>query len=732
MSGQGTGDCAAAERSSILIVDDLPGQRLVLETILGDLGQDLVFANSGSEALREVLRREFAVILLDVNMPDIDGFETATLIRRYKRSAHTPIIFVTAYADEIQTARGYSLGAVDYILAPVVPDVLRSKIKVFVDLHVMQRQIRRQADERVALAAAEAAQRAAEQNTLRSNFLSGASRVLSASLDIEVGKRSLLQLIVPEIADAATLVLFEDDGSFSCASSCGLDESRVRVVSAQCVFDELAPSVRDALSAAVATGKRVALGPERRSVSVVDTRPTHGKQAAFPLIAGERALGALWVRLNDAPEVVATLEELATRAAVAFENARLYRNLQAEVLERQQTEALLQKADQRKDEFLAMLSHELRNPLAPIRNAVEVIRMVAPSEPKLSWATDVTERQVGHLARLIDELLDVARISQGKIVLRAEPLDLLEAVAHGVETARPLIDSRRHVLTEKIPPGPIWLRGDSARLSQVISNLLNNAAKYTEEGGAIHLAVSVEDGYATIAVRDNGIGIDADLLPKVFDLFKQGEQTLDRAQGGLGVGLTLAQRLAELHNGRIEALSGGAGMGAEFRLVLPCLTEVRQSSNAGDQTVEAQREGPVKCRVLVVDDNIDAAETVAVFLELAGHQVKAVTDGAQALACAPVFAPEVVVLDIGLPGMDGYQVARRLRVTEQTQTALLIALTGYGQDTDRERAQQAGFDHHLVKPADPGELARMIMDWRAGPDAGRERHSRLGAGRLSG
>ncbi len=727
MTGQGTDDCAAAERSSILIVDDLPEQRLVLETILGDLGQDLVFANSGSEALREVLRREFAVILLDVNMPDMDGFETATLIRRYKRSAHTPIIFVTAYADEIQTARGYSLGAVDYILAPVVPEVLRSKIKVFVDLNIMQRQVRRQADERVALAAAEAARRAAEQNTLRSNFLSGASRVLSASLDIEVGKRSLLQLIVPEIADAATLVLFENDDSFSCASSCGLDESRARVVSAQCEFDELAPSVRDALSTAVATGKRVSLSPERRSVSVVDTRPTHNRQAAFPLIAGERALGALWVRLNDAPEVVATLEELATRAAVAFENARLYRNLQAEVLERQQTEALLQKADQRKDEFLAMLAHELRNPLAPIRNAVEVIRMVAPPEPKLSWATDVTERQVGHLSRLIDELLDVARISQGKIELRAEPLDLLEAVAQGVETARPLIDSRRHVLTEKIPPGPIWLRGDSARLSQVISNLLNNAAKYTEEGGAIHLAVSVEDGYATITVRDNGIGIDADLLPKVFDLFKQGEQTLDRAQGGLGVGLTLAQRLAKLHNGRIEASSGGAGMGAEFRLVLPCLTEVRQSSNTEDPTVEAQGEGPVKCRVLVVDDNIDAAETVAVFLELAGHQVKAVTDGAQALACAPVFAPEVVVLDIGLPVMDGYQVARRLRATEQTQASLLIALTGYGQDTDRERALQAGFDHHLVKPADPGKLAQMIVDWRAGPEAARESLDRHGA-----
>lgn len=713
LTGQaGDYDSAAAERSSILIVDDLPEQRLVLETILADLGQNLVFANSGSEALREVLKREFAVILLDVNMPDIDGFETATLIRNYKRSAHTPIIFVTAYADEILTARGYSLGAVDYILAPVVPEVLRSKIKVFVELNIMQRQVRRQANERIARVAAEAAQRAAEQNTLRSNFLSRASRILSASLDIEVGKRSLLELIVPEIADAATLVLLDDAASFDRALNYELNELRTSFKFSECEFGKLSPAVQDALSVALTTGKPIAPGSDRRS-RASDKPSTPGKQAVVvPLLAGERSLGAMWVRLNDAPETATLLEELATRAAVAFENARLYRSLQAEVLERQQAETLLQEANQRKDEFLAMLSHELRNPLAPIRNAVEVIRMIAPSEPKLSWATDVTERQVGHLTRLIDELLDVARINQGKIVLRAEPIDLLEVVAQSVETVRPFIDSRRHVLTQKIPPGPIWLRGDSARLSQVISNLLNNAAKYTEEGGAIHLAVSLEEGHTAITVRDNGIGIDAHLLPKVFDLFKQGEQSLDRAQGGLGVGLTLAQRLAQLHNGSIEVSSGGAGMGAEFRVLLPCLTEVKQLSNASDHAIAEIQPG-VNCRVLVVDDNLDAAETVAVFLELAGHQVKAVTDGMQALACAPVYAPEVVVLDIGLPVIDGYQLARRLRATEQTRASLFIALTGYGQDADRERALQAGFDRHLVKPADPYELARIIADWRA-------------------
>ena len=696
---------ATAERGSILIVDDLPAQRLVLETILADLGQQLVFASSGSQALREVLRQEFAVILLDVNMPDIDGFETATLIRRYKRSAHTPIIFVTAYADEMQTARGYSLGAVDYILTPVVPDVLRSKVKVFVDLHNMQRQLRRQSNERIALAAAEAAQAAAEQNTRRSTFLSRASRVLSASLDVEVGKRSLLELVVPEITQGAALVLRAADLQLE-VTRCEVDSAGRRLLST-CGLDELAPAIRNALSFELADAESSAEYPQPREDAGLDP-----SSFVVPLITGERSVGAMWVKLNDVPENKTLMNELATRAAMAFENARLYQILQTEVGERQQAEALLQDANQRKDEFLAMLSHELRNPLAPIRNAVEVIRRIAPPDPKLGWATDVTERQVDHLTRLIDDLLDVARISQGKIVLQTQPVDLLQVVSQSVETVRPFIESRRHLLTQTLPSGPVMLRGDFARLSQVVSNLLHNAAKYTDDGGAIHVSVSVDETATTIAVRDNGIGIEPDLLSKVFDLFEQGERSLDRSQGGLGVGLTLAQRLVHLHHGRIEVASAGAGRGSEFRVLLPCLTEVNHVIKGEDRAAALERT-KANCRVLVVDDNLDAAQTVAVLLELAGHEVKAVGDGMQALSCAPVYAPEVIVLDIGLPVIDGYELAQKLRKTDQTRGSLIIALTGYGQHSDRERAMQAGFDRYLIKPADPEELTRMIADWRA-------------------
>ncbi len=685
------------EKSSILIVDDLPEKLLVFETVLEDLGQNLVFVRSGNEALREVLKREFAVILLDVNMPDIDGFETASLIRKYKRSAHTPIIFITAYADEIQTTQGYSLGAVDYILSPVVPEVLRTKVKVFVDLHIMQRRVRRQADERVALAAAEAARRAAEENTRRSNFLSQASRVLSGSLDVVVGLNRLVELVVPVIGESAVVMLRADSsasgdwvrcvqGSLAGGESASISECRP---------EDLPWSLRDTFA------------------RVIDTRSSiaQGSTLTVPLLIGERALGALAVTGSGEPLDRPVLEDLASRAAIALENARLYRSLEAEIVERRQAQTKLQEANQRKDEFLAMLSHELRNPLAPIRNAIEVIRRIAAPEPRLKWATDVTDRQVNHLTRLVEELLDVARISQGKIVLQMEPIDLLSVIAQGVETVRPFIDARRHTLSIKVPDGPVWLRGDFARLSQVVANLLNNAAKYTEEGGRIQLSLVVQPGQAIITVRDNGMGIEPELLPNVFELFEQGKRSLDRSQGGLGVGLTLVQRLVQLHNGEVEVTSQGLGEGAEFRVLLPCLSEVRQPETASSGPLTA---GPVEgCRVLVVDDNRDAAETVAMFLELAGHEVKSVNDGPQALTSAAVFAPEVVVLDIGLPGMDGYEVARRMRQLPETRASLLIALTGYGQKGDQAQARAAGFDHHLVKPADPSAVSDLIAQWRA-------------------
>jgi len=357
-----------------------------------------------------------------------------------------------------------------------------------------------------------------------------------------------------------------------------------------------------------------------------------------------------------------------------------------------------------------MLSHELRNPLAPIRMALEVIRRVAPPEPKLTWATDVTGRQVAHLTRLVEDLLDVARINQGKIALRSGPLDLRAVVAHAVETARPFIESRRHQLHTMVPDAPVALRGDFARLSQVVANLLNNAAKYTEEGGSIELSLELRQGEAVIAVRDNGIGIDDELLPNLFELFEQGKRSLDRSQGGLGVGLTLVHRLVELHQGSVTATSAGPGRGSEFRVVLPCLSEVGDGASTplGEHHEAPQR---VACRILVVDDNHDAADALKVLLELSGHEVKSVANGSDALASAPVFAPDVIVLDIGLPEMDGYALARRLRELPSTRASCFIALTGYGQPADRDRAREAGFDHHLTKPADPDALLTLLDAW---------------------
>lgn len=711
-------DQAEVDKANILIVDDLPEKLLVLGTVLEDLGQNLVFVRSGREALREVLQQEFAVILLDVNMPDIDGLETASLIRQYKRSAHTPIIFTTAFPDEIQAAQGYSLGAVDYILSPVVPEILRTKVKVFVELHIMQRRARQQAEERVKLAAAEAARRTAEENTQRSNFLAHASRILSGSLDVGVGTHELLRLTVPELARFAALVMLRDLSAPERVLSCWVPHGETAPAFHERDFGDLPAAAQEAFRQALTSRRRVGLHAEDLR-NWLHAMPLQAS-AVVPLVIGERALGALMVAAENSQIDWPALEELASRAAIAFENAYLYCSLQSEILERRQAEKKLQSSNNRKDEFLAMLSHELRNPLAPIRTAVEVIRRTAPPEPELVWAMDVTDRQVRHLTRLVEELLDVARISQGKIVLQTEPVDLLAVIAQGVETMRPYIDARRQTLTQILPDAPVWLRGDFARLSQVIANLLNNSAKYTDEGGHIHLELKVDDGTAVISVRDNGIGIEADLLPNVFELFEQGHRTLDRSQGGLGVGLTLVQRLVELHNGRVDAFSEGPGKGSEFNVYLPCLSKVKRP----EKNIEPPApELAGSRRVLVVDDNIDAADTTAMFLRLLGHDVKTAHDGEQALACAPLYVPDIVVLDIGLPTLDGYEVARRLRKAPETRNCLLIAVTGYGQESDRQQVFQAGFDKHLIKPADPHVLGEIIARWQVSPEQTRSLHT---------
>ena len=691
----------ATDQVDILIVDDLAEKLLVFETVLGDLKQNLVFARSGADALRQILRRDFAVILLDVNMPDMDGFETATLIRRYKRSSHTPIIFITSYADEMQTARGYSLGAVDYIPSPVVPEVLRSKVRVFVELQILQKRIARQAEERIALAASEAALKVAEELTRRSTMLADLSHALSGVLDLEAGMQVLLAHVVPVLAANATVALLDDAGVVTHA------------LTRASLFDG------DAASIALAPGSLPSahFGLLRAALALPPTAQgrglpfSDGALQMLLLVHGGRVLGALWIDGELTMPGAALLDEVAARAAISFSAAGLYRDLQCEIAERRQAEARLEESSKRKDEFLAMLSHELRNPLTPIRNAVEVIRLIAPADDKLRWAADVTDRQVRQLTRLVDELLDVARISQGKIVLQPQCLDLVALVGQCIESQRDAMAARRQTLVLGLPNSPLNLNGDATRLAQVVNNLLTNATKYTPEGGTISVSVAREssrDGeFALLDVGDDGIGIDADLLPHVFELFEQGKRALDRTQGGLGVGLTLVQRLVRLHDGDVQATSAGTGLGSLFRVRLPCLAAV-DATPVGEEGGTRLPEAAVARRILVVDDNVDVVETTSMLLALSGHEVRSAKDGLQALHVAADFAPDVVLLDIGLPLMDGYEVARRMRQMPQVADALLIALTGYGQQGDRQRGRDAGFDGHMLKPVDPHALAKLI------------------------
>jgi PAS domain S-box-containing protein len=374
-----------------------------------------------------------------------------------------------------------------------------------------------------------------------------------------------------------------------------------------------------------------------------------------------------------------------------------------DITERKRAEEALREADRRKDEFLAMLAHELRNPLAPIRTGIEIMQHINVADPQLRNIRDMLGRQVHQLGRLVDDLLDVSRITRGKVQLRRESLELATAVARAVEISRPVIDARRHKLTVHPWPEPLLLEADPVRLAQVFANLLNNAAKFTDEGGRLELKMTREDGQAVVRVRDTGIGIAADMLPHVFDLFSQANRSVDRVDGGLGIGLTLARSLVEMHHGSIQATSAGLGRGSEFVVRLPLLrAESRTGASTGSPiATESSCAAIARQRVLVVDDNQDAADSLGLFLKLAGHDVWTMHDGPTALQAAQEFHPDVVLLDIGLPGMNGYEVARRMRQMPAFEKALLVAITGYGQEEDKRLSKQAGFNVHLVKPVDP-------------------------------
>ncbi|MDI1475154.1 PAS domain S-box protein [Polyangium sp. y55x31] len=368
-----------------------------------------------------------------------------------------------------------------------------------------------------------------------------------------------------------------------------------------------------------------------------------------------------------------------------------------DVTARKEAEQALREADRRKDEFLAMLAHELRNPLAPIRNAAQILRLVGIADPRIERSTAIIERQVQHMTRLVDDLLDVSRITSGKIKLQKGRVDVAPIVFRALETARPLLDARKHHVSVELPPEPVWVYADPTRLTQMVENLLTNAAKYTEERGQITIAVKRTGDTVSIRVRDTGVGIPKEMLTRVFDLFTQVDRSLARSEGGLGIGLTLVKNIAEMHGGTVEAHSEGRGKGSEFIVRLPVLPETEPQADAS--RASGSRPAAPR-RILVVDDNADVAESLSMLLRIAGHEVHTAHDGSAALEAARTFRPEVVLLDIGLPGMNGYEVARQLRQDPDQSQAILVALTGYGHEEDRRRTKEAGFSAHLVKPVD--------------------------------
>jgi signal transduction histidine kinase len=547
---------ATAEQVNILIVDDEPKNLTVLETVLDDPGYRLVRANSGEQALLALMAQEFAVLVLDVRMPGMTGFELAQMVKERRKTARVPIIFLTAYYNEDQhILEGYGSGAVDYLHKPVNAAVLRSKVAVFAELH-----------------------------------------------------RS----------------------------------GRALAVANRALVDEVA---------------------ERRRAEA---------------------------RLSELNE---TLDLRVTERTTAL----------------QVSDAQLREANRRKDEFLATLAHELRNPLAPVRSAVQVLRLKGIESPEVQWASELIDRQVQAMSRLIDDLMDVSRINQGKIDLRRERAELVDILHDSVETTRPVIDAFGHHLTMTLPPEPLQLDADPTRLAQAFMNLLNNAAKYTDPGGTIELTASKEADTVVVSVKDTGIGIAAERLDSVFEMFSQVETALSRSRGGLGIGLSLTQRLVELHGGTVQARSGGLGRGSEFVVRLPLVQRPADADPSRSAPPEALFVAPGSgLRILVADDNRDAADTMAVLLEVMGHEVRYVHDGEAAVLEATSFEPDVVLLDIGMPKLNGYEACRKIRAQPGTSSMKIIAVTGWGQPEDRLSSEDAGFDHHLVKPVDPVELGELI------------------------
>jgi PAS domain S-box-containing protein len=539
-------------------------------------------------------------------------------------------------------------------------------------------------------------------------FLAEASAELAQLNDEASALQKVAAMAVPQFADWCAVDLKDESGSVRRLSVAHVDPAKLQLVREIEAKYPPRPSHNSGVAKVIRTGELewaksipnemlVELAEDEEHLRVIRKLGLKS-YICVPLKSRGVVLGAISFATAESGRTysegdVRAAGDLANRAVIALENARLI--------------ASLREADRRKDEFLAMLAHELRNPLAPIRNAVQIFRAKAPPVPELRWAGEVVERQVRQMTRLVDDLLDVSRITRGRVELRRERIDLATVVNEAIEASRPLIKKWGHQLSVSLPPEPVLLDADPARLAQVIGNLLNNAAKYTDQGGRIELLAGTKGEWVSIRVRDNGIGIPKEKLRNIFELFTQIDPLVERSQGGLGIGLTLVQRLTEMHGGRVEAFSDGPGRGSEFVIELPLAVAPAQASPSRADTPVEQ---PSRLRILVVDDNRDAADSLAMLLEMLGNDVHTAHDGLEAVGAAAAFHPDVVLLDIGLPKLNGYEVAQRIREMPGGAKVLLVALTGWGQEEDRRRTKEAGFDQHMTKPVELANLQKLLAE----------------------